>query len=67
MKYIKWTVVIVLSVIVSVAFAESVSNVLGVSTEISMLIICFVVFPLIDFVLSVFAWQKTRKHNRVFD
>jgi hypothetical protein len=63
MKYIKWTVVILLSVIVSVAFAKSASSVLGVSTEISMLIICFIALPLIDFIFTFFVFKKSIKSN----
>ncbi len=49
MKYIKWIAVIVVAVTLCILLAETVSKALGISTEIAMLIIFSVAFPVIGF------------------
>ena len=61
MKYLKWLLIIILSVSLSVAFTGLISQFFDISIQLVMAIMFIIVFPLADFIFDIFRLYKIDK------
>ncbi len=61
MKYLKWLLIIILSVSLSVAFTGLISQFFDISIQLVMAIMFIIVFPLAGFIFDIFRLSKIDK------